>query len=843
MERARALCSAGRRLAWVAVLCLGGCQALVADNPANCVLNPNACLRDERCNLETQSCETLDCVVNPAQCRPSEFCSESRRCAPKTCAIEAALCLPEEDCNPSAQACEIRRFVLGQPDDASNLNAAFGMNEPYSATLVSPAAPGGTTRLAVADTGNARVLIWNDVPTTNRPADAVLGMPDVHTLSASGSYSGTNERSLSAPWSVTSDGTRLIVGDQDQQRALIWSQIPDKPSLSEPIAANQLWGQFDFESSRPDAGVGDTNELGLDHPRVFFDRSMRSPQRFFISDLMNHRVLTFPGIPESPQVAPAAMVGQEDYFSYEPTTTAAGLDEPRSLWSDGTTLFVADSANNRVLGYPLPLPLTTPGGSASFVLGQPDFVSSAPNRGGAPNQATLLYPSSVCVVEAPTRFLFVADQMNHRVLRFRLPANSADLVLGQPNFVATLPHRGGAPSAATLDQPAEVTTDGTRLVVTDPASHRVLIWNTLPTVNGQPADVVLGQPDGASILRNTPPVRSATQMRQPSGVASDGARLAVADTENHRVLLWTTLPLAANVPPDVILGQASGTGNLANRGLAAPTASTLRAPLSVAFEGTRLVVADTGNHRVLIWNQLPAQTLAPADVVIGQPGFTTGTEQPSAQGLRAPAHALLAGGTLFVADSGYNRVLLYRDPFRTSPTADVVLGQPGLLTGAPNQGGQSARSLAQPYAVSVHEGKLLVADSGNHRVLVWNTIPTASFQSADVLIGQTSFSTSYTRTDRTGLFGPRGLLVHGGRLYVSAALQNRILYWDHVPTQNGERADGVLGQVEFLSRLPNDFELPHVERLSLPHALAAAGGRLLIADAYNNRVVVRGFPK
>lgn len=843
MNRALSLRAVGRLLAPVLLLC--GCEALYAQNPANCVQNEKACSRDERCNPETQRCETLDCQVNAGLCLPSEFCNSSRRCAPKTCVIDAALCTPAELCNPATEKCEPRQFVLGQPDERTNQNAAFGLRRPSSAMLVPPPPPTnlGPTRLVVADTGNARVLIWNDVPTTNRPADAVLGMPDQHTLSASGTYSGTNERSLGSPWSVTSDGIRLIVGDQDQQRALIWSRIPDKPSGADAIAANRLWGQFDFESSRPDAGVGDTNELGLDHPRVFFDRSNRSAQKFFISDMMNHRVLAFPDVPDSPLTPPSAMVGQLDYFSYDPTTSATGLNAPRSLWSDGTQLFVADSQNHRVLGYALPLPAT--GGSASLVFGQASFTTGAPNRGGAPSELTLSDPASVCVVGTATRLLFVADEDNHRVLRYRLPATTADLVLGQASFTAVAPHRGAAPSAGSMDTPVEVTSDGTRLVVVDAASNRVQIWNTLPATSGQPADVILGQPDGTSILPNTPPTRSLTQMRLPSSVATDGRRIAVADTENHRVLMWNTPPLAANTPPDLVLGQADGSGNRPNTGLAAPTAATLSAPLSVAFDagGTRLIVADSGNHRVLIWSQIPTQSFAPADVVVGQPRFNVGTAQSLTQGLKEPSSAVLSGGTLFVADTGYNRVLLYNDPFRSGTTADVVLGQPVLGSVTANQGGQSARSLSQPRAVYVYDGKLLVADTGNHRVLVWNTLPKASFADANVLIGQADFSTSYTRTDRTGLFGPRGIAVHNGRLYISAAQQNRVLYWNQIPAQSGQRADGVLGQVEFLASLPNDFELPHIERLSQPLGLTALGRQLFIADSLNHRVVVRGVPE
>jgi WD40 repeat protein len=44
-----------------------------------------------------------------------------------------------------------------------------------------------------------------------------------------------------------------------------------------------------------------------------------------------------------------------------------------------------------------------------------------------------------------------------------------------------------------------VSSDGVRLFVTDLGYNRVLIWNSIPTQNNQPADVVVGQPDFTSL--------------------------------------------------------------------------------------------------------------------------------------------------------------------------------------------------------------------------------------------------------------------------------------------------------------------------------------------------------
>ena len=45
---------------------------------------------------------------------------------------------------------------------------------------------------------------------------------------------------------------------------------------------------------------------------------------------------------------------------------------------------------------------------------------------------------------------------------------------------------------------ADLSSDGSKLLVCDKDNNRVLIWNTVPTTNGQPADVVVGQTDFTS---------------------------------------------------------------------------------------------------------------------------------------------------------------------------------------------------------------------------------------------------------------------------------------------------------------------------------------------------------
>src|SRR5262249_34017993 len=106
-----------------------------------------------------------------------------------------------------------------------------------------------------------------------------------------------------------------------------------------------------------------------------------------------------------------------------------------------------------------------------------------------------------------------------------------------------------------------------------PVNHRVLVFKNLSTALPKPtdqlfydrpcpvclgtADVVLGQPV------STPTGITLTEggLRPPTAVASDGRVIAVADTDNNRVLIWSRIPTPNGVPADVVVGQPDFTHN------------------------------------------------------------------------------------------------------------------------------------------------------------------------------------------------------------------------------------------------------------------------------------------
>ena len=271
---------------------------------------------------------------------------------------------------------------------------------------------------------------------------------------------------------------------------------------------------------------------------------------------------------------------------------------------------------------------------ADIVVGQASINGQAPNQGGAPNSNTLNDPFGVSCYGAK---LFIADRANNRVLIFnQVPLSddaAADVVIGQPDFISAVANNGGV-SAQSLSNPTGVYCDGRKLFIADQGNNRVLIFNTIPSVNFAAADCVVGQSSMSVATPNTGGVK-ATTLSAPQNVFSDGQRLFVADYNNHRVLIYSSIPSGNGAAANIVVGQASMTSN--GTGV---SAQALAHPYHVFYDGTRCYISDMDNRRVLIYNQLPQTNAASADVVIGQPDMTTNTFGNRSQRVHAQASGL-----------------------------------------------------------------------------------------------------------------------------------------------------------------------------------------------------------
>ncbi|NBP85701.1 MAG: hypothetical protein EBU54_11165, partial [Mycobacteriaceae bacterium] len=176
----------------------------------------------------------------------------------------------------------------------------------------------------------------------------------------------------------------------------------------------------------------------------------------------------------------------------------------------------------------------------------------------------------------------------------------ADVVLGQPDATEHSENRGGDASAASFRWPHDVTGDADLLLVADAGDHRLLGWSPHPDAD-RDADRVVGQPDFTSSQEWPYGPHTNDRMRFPYAARMDGDRLAVADTANNRILLWDGVPDGPiGRGADHVLAQPDFGSNGENRWVSVQR-DTLCWPYGISLCGDSLAVADSGNNRVMIW--------------------------------------------------------------------------------------------------------------------------------------------------------------------------------------------------------------------------------------------------
>lgn len=370
-----------------------------------------------------------------------------------------------------------------------------------------------------------------------------------------------------------------------------------------------------------------------------------------------------------------SVLGKPDFSSTSPngpTTSLIGAVEGVAIDPITNKVFVADTANHRILRFAVASAYRN-GGAAEAVFGQADFVSGSANRGGTPAANTLDTPRSIFVDSAGR--LWVADSVNHRILRFdnassKASGDDADAVLGQADFVS----RTGQTTRNGMNSPAGVTVDSSgNLFVSDRANHRVLVFlDAVSKINGAEADGVIGQTDFATSSGGT----TAAGFQNPWGLTVDsGGHLWVCDSTNNRVLRFDAAATIENGgTASVVLGQE----NFDSSAALAIGAASLDSPYyaAAAPDGT-LWVGDFGHERFLGFKNAAGKSSgAKADIVLGQKRFTTqGAGVPSASGVNgANGVAIDREGGLFATDYHYRRVLRY--------SGTVMLKAPGKVRAA-----------------------------------------------------------------------------------------------------------------------------------------------------------------
>jgi hypothetical protein len=734
--------------------------------------------------------------------------------------------------------------LLGQPSFTSTGCNTGGVG-PGTLCFPRGLAVDSAGNLYVADANNHRVLVFDTPFTSDAVADKVWGQPSFTGVTCNNGGAGAG--SLCSPWGVTLDSTgNLYVADAQNNRVLRFTG-----GRTGDTTADQVLGQPDAVTTT--CNTGGLSAQTLCSPRaIAFDAS----GNVYVADYSNSRVLVY--TPSPADTTADRVFGQASMTAgtcNNPSISNASLCNPGTVAVDSAgNVWIGDEGNSRVLGYLTPLTTNT---QADRVVGK----SSATSTSCSPASSTCIFTSAPAVALDASNNLYIADPTGNRVLGLNNPFgtgndNTADRVLGQTDFFNTT--RNSIDSMG-LNGPAHLHVDRTsspnRLFVADALNHRVVVWNSAAFTNGQPADRVFGQASLTGGICNSGGISAGT-LCSPIDIATDAAGNVYISDNGSRVLQYDTPLAGGDGVAERVFGQTiftSGTCN--NGGISALSLCTARG-LAVAPSG-QVYVVDSGNHRLLRYDA-PLSTDLAADAVLGQVGLRfNGQNLVDGAGMSSPyAVAIDTSVTpnrLYVADNGNSRVLAWADvtAFQTGAPADLVLGQPDLLTSGCNSQGVSASSLCNPTAVAVDaNGRVYVADNNNDRVLLYAP-PFSTDTVADIVIGQadftgTSCNRALTSPGNNTLCAPYGVVVSPTMdLFVADRDNDRILVFTDPWTTDGV-ADRVFGQGGVYTtgncnkggRSENSLCEPY--QLALDTSLPAL--RLYVADSTNHRVLEYDAP-
>ncbi len=665
--------------------------------------------------------------------------------------------------------------VLGQSDFTAKTSGvdAAKFNTPINICFD----PEG--RLWVGDFSNNRVLRFDDAANkaSGAAADGVLGQPDFLSKTAAATQTG-----MSGPvglW-MGPDGA-LWVSNYNSHRVTRYDQAAQKANGA---AADGVLGQPDFTTASSGLSAAKMNNPNS----VYVDRQ----GTLWVSEYTNRRVLRFDDAAAQANGADAdAVFGQPDFTTNTATLTESGMNSVRCVTGDARgTLYVVEEPNQRVLIFQDAAQKAS-GAAADYVLGQNDFLSKLnPNP---PTESSFNIPRAA-VYDDVKKQLWVADYSNNRVLRFPevdpvpapapfhwVNAQAAEVVIGQAGFNTN----ASGVTASSFNTPQAICyhPPSGKLFVSDRLNNRVLRFSSEAALtSGSAAEAVFGQPDFTSKNAGV----SATAMNAPIGLAiEDDGTLWVGDFGNKRVLRFdNAINSATGAAANGVLGKmdfVTNSGAVSQNNMGGPVG------VSIHPDGT-LWVADFSANRILRYEDAKHKPDgAPADAVLGQPGFTTTSGKCTADGLDGPNNIYVdLDGTVWVCEFNNNRVVRHDNAAgkANGAAADGVLGQPDFTSKAAATTRTGMRSMRAVFGNG--SGQIYTAEDGNNRVLIFNNAARLAHGApADWVLGQPDFITSAGVVPPTAstLRQPRGLAIDNinRRVWITDSQNHRVLMYQEMP--------------------------------------------------------------
>ena len=337
-----------------------------------------------------------------------------------------------------------------------------------------------------------------------------------------------------------------------------------------------------------------------------------------------------------------------------------------------------------------------------------------------------------------------------------------------------------AGGANKLNHPVSISANYGKLAVTDRFNNRVLIWNTIPSSN-TPPDLVLGQANFTTHNSGT----GLNNMDFPGQViiTPDG-KVLVADSDNNRVLVWTSFPASSGQSADYALPIT----NYVNFGDSWPW--------GVWSDGTKVIVTATVAKAVLFWNTFPGPSTSP-DVVLTSSQVGT------------PRSILSDGNYVMLGDENANGPCIGSNGTRSTH----------VWTSWPTSSRDPDACIDNWLAGTIHDSKIYGIAAGGETMYFYDELYTSTQElQVNVKIANPGEGHRWAGGD------DGGATVVDGKLFVAEYNGNRISVFDTIPTSPTEKPDWAL-----LANEPTDY--PLIDEFIIQNPIIESNGSMLFVSS------------
>lgn len=300
---------------------------------------------------------------------------------------------------------------------------------------------------------------------------------------------------------------------------------------------------------------------------------------------------------------------------------SAKFSMPHGIESDAQYIYIGDNSNNVIRR------IDKATGTVSTIAGSPGQSATTDGTGSAARFKT---PSSLHLSGG---YLYIADITDHVIRRMNTSTFAVDTLAG---YAGLSGNTNGNGTSAYFMHPSGMWSDGTNLYVSDGGNARirkiVLATKDVTTFAGS----TYGHTDG---------VGTAAKFKSPSGMASDGTNLYIADESDYviRKIEIATATVTTLAGDFNAYGYTDGVG----------TAATFSGPNGIELVGDKLYLADMASQAIRVIDT----TTTEVTTLAGNPP-TTGTASGTGEAaeFNNPGGVTFDGTSLYIADM-YNNAI------------------------------------------------------------------------------------------------------------------------------------------------------------------------------------------